>query len=213
MPSLSTGWGQGCTALCPGFLYPAGNGTSPSPPGLGAFGRRRLLHIPAGWNVRGCQEWTQISGAHYQHYNGSASRWLQQIKFSVSYVQSVNVCSMIVDVSLLKTLLKNTADFQQWLLQGQGPLAAQTGTIPRQTWFQDFRSDKFWTLHVVIWDCPYCTQCCKFLYNVCLSSLMFLQIHMSDLKLLRFFCFTLLLRQFQTHTRKAPEFIKAVRSA
>lgn len=40
---------------------------------------------------------------------------------------------MISDVSLLKTLLKYPADFQQCLPQGQGPLAAQTGKIPRQT--------------------------------------------------------------------------------
>lgn len=77
-------WGEARAAqLCvTGFLHPAGNGISPLPPGLGACGRRRMFHIPADWDMRGCQEWTQITGAHYLHYSGNASSWLQQGKFS-----------------------------------------------------------------------------------------------------------------------------------
>lgn len=46
-----------------GSLHPSGNGTALLPPGLGACGTRRLFHIPAGWDVRGSQEWTEITRA------------------------------------------------------------------------------------------------------------------------------------------------------
>lgn len=53
-----------------GFLYPADNGTSHLPPGLGACGRRRLFHIPADWHVHGCwvnsDDWSPLPALQWQ---------------------------------------------------------------------------------------------------------------------------------------------------
>lgn len=219
MPSLSTGWGQSCSALCHRLSL-----------------SNRQWHFPVTSWVRGlwqkegvshscwpgcawvCQGWTEVTGAHYQHYSGNASSWLQHIKFSQCPIFTICKC-LLNDIWCLLT--ENIVKISCWLpampttgIRSFGSTNwenSQTNLIPGLQKWQVLDIDVM-MLSETVSTVPNAVN--VFIMCVFIWPHVFANPHVrSWATYICFTCQSLVLHQFQAHTRRSPGLIKTVCSA